>query len=128
MASSLAAGAVKFFKDPSGIKFWIEKVGETIWVHFKGSTFTLSNKEKKLTGQKKSNVSKQPYLLSPLPGRVLSIKIKEGEKVHEGDSLVIIESMKIEHTLKAFQSTKIKSILVKEGQSVELNEKLLFFN
>ena len=119
---------MKFFKDPSGIKFWIEKVGETIWVHFKGRTFTLSNRKKKLTEQKKSNVSKEPYLLSPLPGRVLSIKIKEGEKVHEGDSLVIIESMKIEHTLKAFRSAKIKSILVKEGQSVELNEKLLFFD
>ena len=123
------AGMMKFFKDPSGIKFWMEKVGEKVWVHFKGRTFTLSNWKKELIGsQKKIDVSKEPYFRSPLPGRILSIKIKEGDKVQEGDSLMVIESMKIEHTLKAFQLVKIKSVLVKEGQSVEANEKLMLFD
>ena len=121
---------MKFFKDSSGVKFWMEKTGGKIWIHFKGRTFILSDKKKKQTAVffKKNNISKEPYLKSPVPGRVFSIKVKEGDKVQKGDSLVVIESMKIEHTLTAFQSAKIKSILVKEGQSVESNEKLLFFD
>lgn len=106
----------------------MEKWGGKIWVHFKGRTFVLSNKKREQKVRfRKPDVSKAPYLKSPIPGRVLSVKIKEGDKVQEGESLMVIESMKIEHTLKAFRSAKIKSILVKEGQSVESNEKLLLF-
>lgn len=107
----------------------MEKIGGKIWVHFKGRTFILSDRKREQTTVlcKKLDVSKEPYLKSPISGRIFSIKIKEGDKVQEGDSLIVIESMKIEHTLKAFQSVKIKSILVKEGQSVESNEKLLLF-
>ena len=119
---------MKFFKDPSGIKFWVEKVGEKIWVHFKGRTFTVSNQKKELVDQKKSSIQKEPYLVSPISGRVFSIKVKEGDSVQEGEALIVIESMKIEHTLTAFQLVKIKSVLVKTGQSVESNEKLLLFD
>lgn len=118
---------MKFFKSPSGIKLWMEKVGEKIWVHFKGRTFVFAGEKEPLEYRKNSNVHKQTYLISPIPGRVLSIKVKAGEQVKEGDSLMVVESMKIEHALKASQSTKIKSVLVTEGQSVESNEKLMIF-
>ncbi|MDE0151730.1 MAG: biotin/lipoyl-binding protein [Bdellovibrionales bacterium] len=118
---------MKFFKNSSGIKFWIEKVGEKIWVHFKGRTFAVDNKQEPLVHKKTSDVQKKSNLVSPVPGRVLSIKVKEGDSVQKGDSLIVIESMKIEHTLTAFQSGRIKSILVQKGQSVESNEKLLIF-
>ena len=121
---------MKFFKNSSGIKFWIEKVNGKIWVHFKGRNFILPDKKKEQTVDlcKKSNISKEPYLKSPISGRVFSIKVKEGDNVQEGDSLIVIESMKIEHTLRAFRSAKVKSVLVKEGQPVESNEKLLLFH
>lgn len=119
---------MKFFKNPSGLKIWIEKVGEKVWVHFKGRTFTLSNKKAELVDQKKSSAQTEPYLRSPIAGRILSIKVKEGDLVQTGDALIVVESMKIEHTLTAFQSVKIKSILVQKGQFVKSNEKLLLFN
>ncbi len=103
-------------------------MGEKIWVHLKGRTFVITDKQTGLIHKEKSSTQKKPYLISPIPGRVLSIKVKEGEKVQKGDSLMVIESMKIEHTLTAFQSAKIKSVLVKEGQSVESNEKVMLFN
>jgi len=119
---------LKFFKNPSGLKFWIEKVGEKVWVHFKGRTFVVENKQESLAHKKTSDVQKTLDLVSPVPGRVLSVKVKEGDSVQKGDSLIVIESMKIEHTLTAFQSGKIKSILVQKGQSIKSNEKLLLFN
>ena len=119
---------MKFFKNPSGLKFWVEKVGEKVWVHFKGRTFVVDDKQESLVHKKNFNVQKTLNLVSPVPGRVLSVKVKEGDSVQKGVPLVIIESMKIEHTLVAFQSVKIKSVLVKKGQSVELNEKLLLFD
>ena len=119
---------MKFFKDPSGVKFWIEKVGEKVWVHFKGRTFTLSIEERKQIEQKKTEGPGKSDLRSPLPGRILSLKVKEGDSVQKGDVLVVIESMKIEHTLTAFRAGKIKSLLVKEGRSVKSNEKLMLFD
>ncbi len=119
---------MKFFKDPSGMKFWIEKVGEKIWVHFKGRTFTLSQHKKKMIRRKGSNISKESYLRSPIPGRVLSLKVKEGDLVKKGDVLVVVESMKIEHSLTASQAGAVKSLLVKEGWFVKSNEKLLLFS
>ena len=118
---------MKFFKHSSGVHFWIEKVGEKIWVHFKGRTFNFFHKKIELENQQKLNIQREPYLKSPLSGRVLSLKVKEGDDVQKGAVLVVIESMKIEHTLLALRSVQIKSILVKEGQSVESNEKLLIF-
>ncbi len=117
---------IKLFKDSLEVKFWIEKVDQKFWVHFKGRNF-IFNPQKKRAKNSVRKISTQSYLSAPLPGRVLSIQVKEGDLVREGQFLIVLESMKIEHTLTAFQDTKIKSILVQKGQTVGINEKLILF-
>jgi len=56
---------------------------------------------------------------SPMPGMILKIKKKVGEEVMQGDSLLILEAMKMENDIRSPVSGKIKEIKVKEAQAVE---------
>jgi biotin carboxyl carrier protein len=56
---------------------------------------------------------------APMPGLILKIRKKAGETVEQGESLIILEAMKMENDLKAPASGIIKSILVSEGSAVE---------
>jgi biotin carboxyl carrier protein len=56
---------------------------------------------------------------APMPGMVLKIKKQPGDEVMQGDSVLILEAMKMENDLRAHISGKIQSINVKEGMSVE---------
>lgn len=56
---------------------------------------------------------------APLPGKVLGIKVKEGDRVKTGDALFIVESMKMEITIPAPRDGMIKAIRVEVGQTVK---------
>ena len=56
---------------------------------------------------------------APMPGMVLKIKKNPGDEVMQGDSVLILEAMKMENDLRAHISGKIQSINVKEGMAVE---------
>ncbi len=64
-------------------------------------------------------------LRANLSGKVVSIKCKLGEKVVSGQVLVVIESMKMEHSLKSRVDGVIGSIYVTEGQSVQAKAELV---
>ncbi|MGC8721745.1 MAG: biotin/lipoyl-containing protein [Caldisericaceae bacterium] len=65
------------------------------------------------------------YILSPLPGKVLSVKVKEGQKVKKGDLLLMIEAMKMENEVLAAHDAVVTNVYVKSGDYVETNAKLL---
>jgi biotin carboxyl carrier protein len=56
---------------------------------------------------------------APMPGLILSINVKEGQQVNEGDPLLILEAMKMENTISAPKDGVIKLIAVKSGATVE---------
>ncbi len=62
---------------------------------------------------------------SPMPGMILKIKKKAGEEVEQGDSLLILEAMKMENDIRSPVSGKIKEIKITEGQAVEKGISLL---
>ena len=64
-------------------------------------------------------------LLAPLPGSIFSMKCKEGDAVNEGDTVLVMESMKMESEVTAHQSGTIQSILVKEGDNVQTGDELV---
>ena len=64
-------------------------------------------------------------LLAPLPGSIFSMKCKEGDAVNEGETVLVMESMKMESEVTAHQSGTIQSILVKEGDNVQTGDKLV---
>ena len=67
------------------------------------------------------------YLLSPMPGLLIKICVEEGQTVKPGEELAIVEAMKMENSLRAIDSVKIKSILVEEGANLMVDQTILEF-
>jgi biotin carboxyl carrier protein len=62
---------------------------------------------------------------APLPGVVVAIRVKEGDQVKQGDTLLILESMKMENALVAPRSGVVKRILVTLRASVQHGDPLI---
>ena len=57
--------------------------------------------------------------MAPMPGKVIDLKVKKGSKVKAGDTLVILEAMKMEHSIKASNSGVVKSLMVSKNDQVD---------
>lgn len=64
-------------------------------------------------------------VLAPMPGNILDIVVKKGESVAEGDTLMILEAMKMENEITAVQAGTVKNIKVRVGDSVDAEDLLL---
>lgn len=62
---------------------------------------------------------------APLPGKVVSIKCSVGDNVRAGDTVFILESMKMENAIAAPKSGRVKEIPVTEGANVALDDVLM---
>jgi oxaloacetate decarboxylase (Na+ extruding) subunit alpha len=62
---------------------------------------------------------------SPLPGSVFALKCKVGDHVNEGDTVMILESMKMETEINTPHSGTVNSILVQEGANVQAGDELI---
>ena len=60
----------------------------------------------------------ETQLRSPLPGTVLELRVKEGDTVKEGQTVMILEGMKMENNIDANKSGVVKSIVKRAGDSV----------
>jgi biotin carboxyl carrier protein len=61
------------------------------------------------------------FLRSFMPGNIPDVFVQEGDQVKEGDSLLILEAMKMKNQIKAPFDGKIKTIFVKTGDTVPKN-------
>ena len=58
-------------------------------------------------------------LVAPMPGKVIDLKVKKGGKVKAGDTLIILEAMKMEHSIKASENGIVSDLLVSVNDQVE---------
>jgi len=58
-------------------------------------------------------------LIAPMPGKVIDIKVDKGKKVKAGDTLVILEAMKMEHSIKASEDGTVSELLISVNDQVE---------
>jgi biotin carboxyl carrier protein len=56
-----------------------------------------------------------------MPGKVVKLLVAEGQEVQAGDVLVILEAMKMEHSVKAPESGMVEKVLVSEGEQVDVD-------
>lgn len=77
---------------------------------------------------KSQSVAEQSRIISsPMPGRIISIAVNEGEEVIEGTELVVVEAMKMQNILRTPQSGIIKKIHVEAGNNVKSGQVLIEF-
>lgn len=57
-------------------------------------------------------------VLCPLPGTIIDVKVKEGDTVSAGQTLLVLEAMKMENNIDAERGGKVKSVVAKQGATV----------
>ncbi len=80
-----------------------------------GVEFTI---EAPVRSRTKGRNHEHGQMISPMPGKILKIFVTPGEIVNAGTPILVMEAMKMEHTIKASKEGKIEAILYKEGDQV----------
>ncbi|MFI5411142.1 acetyl-CoA carboxylase biotin carboxylase subunit [Kaistia sp. UC242_56] len=67
------------------------------------------------------------FLLCPMPGLVVSLAVEEGQEVKAGETLAIVEAMKMENVLRADRDLTVERIAVKQGESLAVDAVIMEF-
>jgi len=98
------------------MKIVLDGVPLTINMHSKLDEVVYKNTGGADTG------STQINLRSQIPGKVVSIEAKVGDKVKKGDVICVLESMKMQVSVKSHKDGEVKNLKIKEGNSVNKND------
>lgn len=99
------------------------KEGRHVWVHIDGKSYHLEKAAGSASGT--VAVSGELLLRAPMPGQVRQVLVAAGAHVKAGETLVLLEAMKMEIRIQAPQQGKVARVAVSEGQSVEKDQLLV---
>ena len=97
-------------------------------VNFHGLNFTCFRTDQlndTLDYACKEQVNDKSRLVSPMPGKVVKINVKEGDEVKEGTIMMVVEAMKMENNIVATGTATVKRVFVEEGQMVDNKMQLI---
>ena len=72
-------------------------------------------------------VDTSQFLLSPMPGLLISLSVSEGQEVKGGEELAVIEAMKMENVLHAERDGVIKTVHAAAGDSLSVDQAIIEF-
>ncbi len=110
-----------------------DKIAKTFEVMINTKIVTIALKDstdlllERLNLQNCSSINTDKTLKAPMPGLVLEIAVKAGDKVIKGQKLIILEAMKMENVLEASKEGIIKIIHIEKNTNVEKNAELITF-
>jgi propionyl-CoA carboxylase alpha chain len=96
--------------------------GDQIFVQSQTSSTTIQRLPRH---PRPASASQRETANSPMPGQVLRILVKAGQQVKTGDSLVVLEAMKMEQTIRTTINGVVQSVLVETGQVVAPGQMLV---
>jgi acetyl-CoA/propionyl-CoA carboxylase biotin carboxyl carrier protein len=115
-----ARGSIEFGGETS--QFRVATSGRTIWVGSEGDTWSFTEHEP--TAARQTQAHDGAAIESPMPGTVIAVLVSAGDSVAVGQPVVVVEAMKMEHTLRASADGVVTEQLVKVGDRVALNQLL----
>jgi propionyl-CoA carboxylase alpha chain len=110
----------------------IDRVGIGYRLHHSGSQAivkVLTPKAAKLDALMpvKAPPDMSKFLLSPMPGLLVSLSVSEGQEVKAGEVLAVVEAMKMENILRASQDGTVAKIHAATGSSLAVDQKIVEF-
>jgi biotin carboxyl carrier protein len=102
----------------NGEKFYFVKVGGEFNVFYNGKVYKLG-KDRKI---KEVEEERRDEIKSPITGKVVSIKVQEGQGVKKGDALAAVSAMKMEIILSSPDDAIVERVFKKEGELVNKDE------
>ena len=113
-AHAAEGGAVRV-GDPPRLA-WTAATGETRWVFLDGDVFELAVEPE---GRRRRGTGHQGSLSAPMPATVVRVDAAPGDTVHRGDTLIILEAMKMELPVRAPADGTVKAVHCKPGDLVQ---------
>ena len=98
----------------------VKKIEGKWWIHLEGEVYVVNEVEK---GGKSSESA--GGLSAPMPGTILEVMVKEGQRVREGQPLMTMEAMKMEHRIISPKSGEVISVNFNKGDRVEMGSTLV---
>jgi propionyl-CoA carboxylase alpha chain len=102
--------------------YQIKETGDEIFVHSPTGSLAITRLPRH---PRPPSATQRETANSPMPGQVLRVLVREGQQVKTGDSLVVLEAMKMEQTIRTTIDGVVKSILVVTGQVVAPGQMLV---
>jgi propionyl-CoA carboxylase alpha subunit len=100
-------------------------------IHAGASTHAvvLSRRTAALASQmpEKEAADTSKFLLSPMPGLLVSLAVKAGQQVRAGEELAVVEAMKMQNVLRAEQDGTVKTLHAKPGESLAVDQAIVEF-
>ena len=115
--------AVQVSDSESAYTAYVSSDGAKRWVTINGQTVVLT----KSSGAKRKGSSHDHAagLTAPMPGLVRSVNVRQDEVVSKGQTLMVLEAMKMEIRIQAKGAGVVKKLLVQQGQTVERDQVLI---
>ena len=82
------------------------------------ATSQLGNEDSNADSQNTANANTANALRAPLPGVITEVCVSVGDKVKKGDTVVVLEAMKMANNIESEKDGKVTAVLVKQGVSV----------
>jgi acetyl-CoA/propionyl-CoA carboxylase biotin carboxyl carrier protein len=99
-----------------GDRFWLSTAGDTWELTALRETIEHAGPAAAGTGE----------VTSPMPGRVIAVHVTAGQSVEEGQPLLSVEAMKMEHVLRASVAGTVREVLVGPGDPVKVDQPVAF--
>lgn len=108
-------GEVRLGPDESTLA-WVAPSGDRRWVFLSGTVYEL---ETRPAGRRRRAASGHSSLSAPMPATVIRVEVSPGTRVRRGDTLVILEAMKMELPIRADADGTVTSVACKPGDLVQ---------
>ena len=117
-------GRLELLIDGQRVVAYVSSEGAKRWVTVNGQTAVLT---KSAAGAKRGGAGHDhaSELTAPMPGVVRSVNVEPGESIHKGQTLLVLEAMKMEIRIHAPRDGMVKKLAVKQGQTVEREQVLI---
>ncbi|MFZ9630087.1 MAG: acetyl-CoA carboxylase biotin carboxyl carrier protein subunit [Ilumatobacteraceae bacterium] len=103
---------------------WVSASATGVWVGQGGAAWYLAAAPAH-GSRRDATAAAGLTIISPMPGTVVSIDVAVGQQVDVGQTIAVVEAMKMEHTLRATQPAVVREIAVAVGDRVSLHQVLV---
>lgn len=117
-------GELSLLFDGKPMRLYWATSGDQKWVSLDGCTYLLE-KPAPTPARRSGEASAGDSLRAPMPAQVRAVQVSEGDTVEQGQTLLILEAMKMEIRLSASRSGKVARLLVQVGQIVQRDQMLV---
>lgn len=119
-------GSLTLLVDGRPVQAHIAQDGRRVLVGIAGQVYEFTTAQEK-QGRKRKGESGgwDPEIVSPMPGKILEVRVAAGDEVEADQTLILLEAMKMENALASEGKARVKKIHVAAGDLVELGQVLI---